>query len=72
LKAVSGRNWEITFFDAGFVTQVRFFVSTSVPTTFYRIYMVVTGVGGLVVADIIKNEEFSFRTKESCVNKSCG
>jgi hypothetical protein len=72
LEGIGWRNWEVTFFEACFVTQVGTFLSTGVPTTFYRVYMIVAFVGGLVVADIIKDEEFSFWTEKGCVTESCG
>ena len=63
LKFIHGRNREITFLVARFVTQVGALVPAGVPVAFDRVDLIKGRKAGGFKADIIKDEKFSFRAE---------
>ncbi len=73
LHGVGGRNWEVTFFVAGFVAEVAtHFFATGIPTAFDRVNKVVATILGLVKAHVIKDKKFGFGAKVGGITKARG
>ncbi len=70
LLAVGGRNREIAFFVAGLIAQVGIFFPSGVPNPFDRIDLIKSEVGAPVVADVIEDKKFGFRSEEGRIGQA--
>ena len=64
---IGRRHWEVAFFVAELVTQVRFFIAAAIPLAFDAVDHVISALRVLFVADIVENEKLAFRTHVACV-----
>ncbi len=67
ILGVNRRTGEVAFLMARFVAQVGELFTAGVPCALDRVDHVEGLVGAGIVADFVKDEEFSFRTKEGGV-----
>ena len=72
LGGVVWSNWEVALFFLNFVSQVAAFLNTTgVPASFDGVDAVERTTFGRVVADVVEQEEFRFRSEKGSISEAC-
>ncbi len=63
VQRVGRRHREVTFLVTQLVTKIGLLVAAGVPGAFHAVEIVVAGVLGLIIADVVEDEEFQLRAE---------